>query len=145
MNSCCFEISPGLSIGPFQLGMSRKEIRNQYAGRLISQYTGDDSGQDTDICDDIGIWIFYDEDGMCHDIEAWLTPEPKVQFSLQSRLLTRPRVADLLDICNTMGSNPEMDRKTIDFPGRGLCFWCSNGTQKDALVDSITVYSDNDF
>ena len=135
-----FEIIPGRSIGPFQLGMPRNEVWQQSSCPITSFFKTPACTRRTDDFTLLGIHVYYDTNDCANYIAAHMPVQHnKVKHILDGNLVSGMTVGELREICSLFDRPLVSSESGFEIPLLGLHV-CSHYYEDDSsLVDAISV------
>jgi hypothetical protein len=117
----CYEITPGESIGPFRLGMTREVTEGL---NILPMETGEDGS--VAIFRSVGVSVFYDVSGKCEKIEArvwggFLSPgEHVVKCLLGGRIVNDLSERDACELFKSISPDIKYGYASFELPSVGL-------------------------
>ena len=135
-----FEITPGRSVGPFTLGMPRREIWSLHRCPITSFYSPQGSERRTDDFTLLGIHVYYDDNDCANSIEAHMSVQyNRVSLILDGNRINSLSVGELREICLML----ECPIKAYDFgfeaPSIGLSVYSHDYEDDNSKVDAVSV------
>jgi hypothetical protein len=139
-----YEIIPGESIGPFRLGMTRKEVEalNIRPMKSIEDGTGT-------VFASIGVIVRYDKSGKCSQIEVYFAPFPFAHeheerfresaptYVLAGRDLNHTSEHDVKELFGSISPDIEISYGGFALPSAGLR--ASKWESSDDFIYSLMV------
>lgn len=135
-----FEILPGISVGPFELGMPRAEVQSLFSCPITSFFKGPDSKRRSDDFTLAGIHVHYDSEDRASHIEAHMTVQySQIEHYLGGNLVTGRDVGYLRDICVSLGHRLTDTDYGFEIPSAGLDIYSHDYESDTSAVDTISV------
>ena len=124
------EITPFSSVGMLAFGDVRKDARGKLNAKF-STFQKDSDENETDAFDDIGLHLYYDDDGQLEFVEGF---EP-VDITFRGiRFLDRDVTSVMRDM-SAIGSNGTRSDSGVKFPDVGIALYAPSG-----VVEGVAVH-----
>ena len=134
-------ITPGISIGPYVIGMTRAEVRAQSTSQVTPFAKTPTSAQPTDDITDMGVHVHYDADDRCSVIEAW-TPVPNRadRLTIGDTELEAKTMRELREILAQLSIRADTHDEGFEDASKGVGIYCHGFPSEDSLLDGVYVF-----
>lgn len=132
-----FIIRPYISIGPIELGMSRKEVRETLDARVEEFKKSPTDELTTDAFDELGVYVYYKEHDVCEAVEVI----PPASPIFQDEELLRRRFGELREYFKRIDDSIEVDNGGLTSYRFGIGLYVPFAkNDPDALVEGVIVF-----
>jgi hypothetical protein len=134
-------ITPGISIGPYVIGMTRAEIRAQSRSPVTAFAKTPTSVQPTDDITDIGVHVHYDADDRCSVIEAWTRVSSRgSKLTIGSTEIEAKTMAELRGLLAQLSIRADAHEEGFEDASNGVGIYCHGFPSDGSLLDGVYVF-----
>jgi hypothetical protein len=124
------EISPFTSIGQLAFGDFRKDVRGKLNEKFSTFLKGTGENE-TDSFDEIGLHLYYDDEGKLEFVEAF----PPAKISFQGVCFLGRDIEAVIPDMKALGFSSAEADVGVDFPDAGIAL-----TSPSGLVEGVAVH-----
>lgn len=134
------EIMPGISIGPYMLGMPKQEVWDKFRYPITCFYKTKESIHRSDHIEDLGIDIHYDDNEKCILIEAWTQiKNKKTIVKIGDVTLNGQTMGDVKILCDKLPYSFQKHDYGFESMDKRIGFHCYEYESEDSLLDGVFI------